>query len=95
MRVLFKQMKESERTLQIQREQYKSVFQATSDALLIFDEHNRVVDANASASELLGTSIKSNYRNSFGGYLSRLRYLIQRDPWTGEIGKEVPGYSGY
>ena len=53
---LFEERKRTEMLLQEQREQYRSIFQSTSDAMLIFDEAGHVVEANMASLNLLGYS---------------------------------------
>ena len=53
---LFEERKTAEKELQEQREQYRSIFQSTYDAMLIFDEEGHVVESNTAARELLGYS---------------------------------------
>lgn len=55
---LFREMRNAEAKLQEQREQYRSIFQRTTDAMLIFDEEGHVVDGNAAAVLMFGYSLE-------------------------------------
>lgn len=51
---LFEEKKQTEKHLLKQKEQYKSVFNSTSDAIIICDENGTIVDVNTAAETLLG-----------------------------------------
>ncbi len=51
---LFEDKIRNEEKLKEQREQYKSIFNATSDSAIIYDEDGTVVEANPTACELYG-----------------------------------------
>ncbi|HEV7329922.1 MAG TPA: PAS domain S-box protein [Flavisolibacter sp.] len=51
---LFEDMKRTERNLEEQREQYRSIFHSTSDGIVIYNEEGHVTDANTAAIKLLG-----------------------------------------
>ncbi|HEX2608082.1 MAG TPA: PAS domain S-box protein, partial [Flavisolibacter sp.] len=50
---LFEEKKQAEKRMAEQREQYKSIFSGTTDAMLIFDDSGAVTDANPAAIQLL------------------------------------------
>ena len=51
---LFEDMKRAERKLEEQREKYYSIFHSTSDGIVMYDEEGKVMEANATASKMLG-----------------------------------------
>jgi PAS domain S-box-containing protein len=51
---LFEDKRHNEEKLKEQREQYKSIFNATSDSAIIYDEDGTVVEANPTACQLYG-----------------------------------------
>ncbi|HEX2535711.1 MAG TPA: PAS domain S-box protein [Chitinophagaceae bacterium] len=51
---LFEEKKQAEKKLREQREQYQSIFNATSDSIMIYDEKGYVVEANPSACRIFG-----------------------------------------
>ncbi len=53
---LFEEKKGIEKKLQEQKEQYQSIFNATSDSLIIYDENGFIVEANPSACQIYGYS---------------------------------------
>ena len=71
--------------LREREEQYRSIFESTSDALLIFDQEGRIVEANPAACRLYGYSreeliglsgkkiVHPNYRHLFQEYLREVR----------------------
>lgn len=53
---LFEAKKKTEEILKEQKEQYRSIFQSTTDAMLIFNDAGNIVEANTAASALTGYS---------------------------------------
>jgi PAS domain S-box-containing protein len=53
---LFEDMKRTERNLEEQREKYYSIFDSTSDGIIMYDEEGRVMEANVAVAKLLGYS---------------------------------------
>lgn len=51
---LFEEKKIAEQTLKEQKEQYRSIFHSTTDAMLIFSEEGHVIESNQSASQMFG-----------------------------------------
>ncbi len=51
---LFEEKKKTERILLQQREQYSSIFNSTSDAILIYDEDGIIAETNPAADKLYG-----------------------------------------
>lgn len=56
---LFEEKRRAERILKEQREQYRSIFQSTTDAMLITDVNGLIIEANAAAALLLKYSADS------------------------------------
>nr|WP_242692204.1 PAS domain S-box protein [Aridibaculum aurantiacum] len=67
---LFEEKKHAERILLEQKEQYESIFNATSDSLIIYDENGYIVEANPSACDIFGYE----YKELIGLHASRLFY---------------------
>jgi PAS domain S-box-containing protein len=51
---LFEEKKRIEKSLLEQREQYRSIFHSTTDAMIIYDEEGKVIELNHAATDLLG-----------------------------------------
>lgn len=51
---LFEDMKRTERKLEEQREKYYSIFNSTSDGIIMYDEEGLVLEANATVAHMLG-----------------------------------------
>jgi len=51
---LFEEKRNTERHLLEQREQYRSIFNATSNSIIIYDENGFIAEANPAASQLFG-----------------------------------------
>jgi PAS domain S-box-containing protein len=83
----------AERELREREAQYRSIFESTSDAILIFDLEGRIVEANPAACKLYGYSrrelvglsgaeiVHPDYRHLFRDYLRRVgageRFTVQ------------------
>lgn len=65
---LFEEKKQSELKLIEEREQYKSIFNATSDSALIYDEQGLIVEANPAACRIF----QYNYTDLIGLHASKL-----------------------
>ncbi len=55
---LFEEKKKTEEILKEQREQYKSIFQSATDAMIIFDDQGKAIEANPAATALFGYSLE-------------------------------------
>ena len=53
---LFEEKKYTEEKLVEQREQYRSIFNATSDSAIIYDENGTIVEVNPTACQMYGYS---------------------------------------
>jgi len=51
---LFEEKKQTEKVLLEQKEQYRSIFNATSDSIIIYDDNGFIVEANPAACHILG-----------------------------------------
>ncbi|MEI6945681.1 PAS domain S-box protein [Paraflavisolibacter sp. H34] len=65
---LFEEKKQTERRLLEQKEQYLSIFNATSDSIIIYDENGFIAEANPSACQIFGYA----YAELIGTHASRL-----------------------
>ncbi|RYZ16620.1 MAG: PAS domain S-box protein, partial [Chitinophagaceae bacterium] len=65
---LFDEKKRIERSLQEERDQYRSIFEASSDSMIIYDENGIIVEANPSACRIFGYT----YEDLIGQPASRL-----------------------
>ncbi|TCZ73736.1 PAS domain S-box protein [Flaviaesturariibacter aridisoli] len=65
---LFDEKKRIERSLQEERDQYRSIFEASSDSMIIYDENGIIVEANPSACRIFGYA----YEELIGQPASRL-----------------------
>lgn len=65
---LFEEKKQAERKLLEQKEQYQSIFTATSDSLIIYDQDGYIAEANPAASFIFGYS----YNELIGLHASKL-----------------------
>lgn len=79
---LFEEKKLSELKLMEQKEQYYSIFNSSSDAMLIFDKKGYVVEVNPAAVHLHG----SNYENMIGKHGSM---LMQQNPQQFEAIRDI------
>jgi|GEM_PF-1077593 len=78
---LFEEKKYAEQRLLDQREQYRSIFQATFDALLIYDLDGRIVEVNPAACNIHGYSYeemtKLNARDIINGEPERFSDIVE------------------
>ncbi|RYY39589.1 MAG: PAS domain S-box protein [Chitinophagaceae bacterium] len=65
---LFEDKKRIERSLQEERDQYRSIFDASSDSMIIYNEDGLIVEANPSACRIFGFQ----YEDLIGQHASRL-----------------------
>jgi PAS domain S-box-containing protein len=87
---LFEEKKRTEARLLEQKEQYRSIFNATSDSAIIYDEDGTIVEANPSACRLYGYS----YEEMVG--LNAKMFFKQPEDFTAlkEIALSGREYSG-
>ena len=65
---LFEEKKQTEQKLSEQREQYRSIFNATSDSAIIYDENGFIAEANPAACYIFGYT----YEELIGLHVSKL-----------------------
>lgn len=78
---LFEEKNRMERKLTEQKEQYLSIFNATSDSVIIYDQEGNIAEANPSACQIFGYP----YEELLGTHASRLF----RNPKDFEVLKEI------
>lgn len=79
--ILFEEKKKIEKKLIEQKEQYLSIFNATSDSVIIYDQDGYIAEANPSACQIFGYS----YKEMLGTHASKLF----RNPKDFEVLKEI------
>jgi len=78
---LFEEKKRTEESLIEQREQYRSIFNATSESMIIYDENGNIVEVNPAACRIFGFQ----YEEMIGKHAS----LLFQNPKDFEALKEI------
>lgn len=87
---LFEEKKQVEKTLLEQKEQYQSIFNATSDSIIIYDEDGIIGEANPGACQMFGY----NYSELIGKFANALFQKPQDFYALKEIALSGRHYSG-
>jgi PAS domain S-box-containing protein len=78
---LFEEKKRTEESLIEQREQYRSIFNATSESMIIYDENGHIAEVNPAACQIFGYG----HNEMIGKHAS----LLFKDPQDFEALKEI------